>query len=68
MSSSLSTARPCEAQASHGAILLFLPLALMSALLNSSVPTPLYPHYQQALALSDVSLTLIYGGYAAGVL
>jgi MFS family permease len=68
MSSSLSTARPCEAQASHGAILLFLPLALMSALLNSSVPTPLYPHYQQVLALSDVSLTLIYGGYAAGVL
>ena len=38
------------------------------AMLNSSVPTPLYPHYQQMLALSDVSLTLIYGGYAAGVL
>jgi MFS family permease len=61
MSSPLSGARP-------GAILWFLPLALMSALLNSSVPTPLYPHYQQVLALSDVSLTLIYGGYAGGVL
>ncbi len=61
MSSPLSGARP-------GVILWFLPLALMSALLNSSVPTPLYPHYQQVLALSDVSLTLIYGGYAAGVL
>ena len=36
----------------------------MSALLNSSVPTPLYPHYQAALALSDLGLSLIYGGYA----
>uniref|UniRef100_UPI0021A99176 MFS transporter n=1 Tax=Aeromonas dhakensis TaxID=196024 RepID=UPI0021A99176 len=68
MSSSLCTAAPAAAATSHRAILLFLPLALMSALLNSSVPTPLYPHYQQALALSDVSLTLIYGGYAGGVL
>ena len=68
MSSPLSTPGPCQSGAAHGAILLFLPLALMSALLNSSVPTPLYPHYQQMLALSDVSLTLIYGGYAAGVL
>lgn len=68
MSSPLSTPGPCESGAAHGAILLFLPLALMSALLNSSVPAPLYPHYQQMLALSDVSLTLIYGGYAAGVL
>ena len=68
MSSSLCTAAPSAAATSHRAILLFLPLALMSALLNSSVPTPLYPHYQQALALSDVSLTLIYGGYAGGVL
>ncbi len=63
----LCAAAPSAAATSHRAILLFLPLALMSALLNSSVP-PLYPHYQQALALSDVSLTLIYGGYAGGVL
>lgn len=68
MSSSLCAAAPAAAATSHRAILLFLPLALMSALLNSSVPTPLYPHYQQVLALSDVSLTLIYGGYAGGVL
>ncbi|VTR49075.1 Uncharacterised protein [Serratia fonticola] len=40
----------------------------MSALLNSSAPTPLYPLYQQQLALTSVSLTLIYGAYAAGVL
>ena len=53
---------------SHFAILLFLALALMSALLNSSAPTPLYPLYQHELALSSVSLTVIYGAYAAGVL
>lgn len=53
---------------SPGAIVLFLALALMSALLNSSAPTPLYPLYQQQLALTSVNLTLIYGAYAAGVL
>ena len=40
----------------------------MSALLNSSAPTPLYPLYQQQFALSSVSLTVVYGAYAAGVL
>ncbi|BEN31363.1 TPA: MFS transporter [Serratia marcescens] len=57
-----------NAQASRMGILLFLALALMSALLNSSAPTPLYPLYQQQLALSSVSLTVVYGAYAAGVL
>ncbi|MDX7922190.1 MFS transporter [Aeromonas media] len=66
---------PCAPTAAHGSevdvrprLLGFLALALMSALLNSSVPTPLYPHYQAALALSDLGLSLIYGGYAGGVL
>ncbi|HDJ1439549.1 TPA: MFS transporter, partial [Serratia rubidaea] len=54
--------------ASHFAILLFLALALMSALLNSSAPTPLYPLYQHELGLTSVSLTIIYGAYAGGVL
>ncbi|KFF78531.1 MFS transporter, partial [Serratia marcescens] len=61
-------AAPQNAQASGRTILLFLALALMSALLNSSAPTPLYPLYQQQLTLSSVSLTVIYGAYAAGVL
>ncbi|QXX95240.1 MFS transporter [Serratia marcescens] len=61
-------AAPQNAQASRRTILLFLALALMSALLNSSVPTPLYPLYQQHFALSSVSLTVVYGAYAAGVL
>ncbi|HGM5493112.1 TPA: MFS transporter [Serratia fonticola] len=57
-----------NARSSSRAIVLFLALSLMSALLNSSAPTPLYPLYQQQLALTSVSLTLIYGAYAAGVL
>ncbi|HBB6709117.1 TPA: MFS transporter [Serratia marcescens] len=62
------SAAPQNAQASRRTILLFLALALMSALLNSSAPTPLYPLYQQQFALSSVSLTVVYGAYAAGVL
>ncbi|MFZ1874467.1 MAG: MFS transporter [Chania sp.] len=57
-----------DSSSSRFAILLFLALALMSALLNSSAPTPLYPLYQHELALTSVSMTVIYGAYAAGVL
>jgi MFS family permease len=71
MSSSLNveqlTSRP-SAGKSHFAILLFLSMALMAALLNSSAPTPLYPLYQQHLGLKTISLTIIYGAYAGGVL
>jgi MFS family permease len=49
-------------------ILLFIASALMSALLNSTAPTPLYPVYQQQLGLTSVNLTIIYGAYAGGVL
>lgn len=48
--------------------LCFIALALVAALLNSSAPTPLYPLYQQQLGLTAVSLTIIYGAYAGGVL
>ncbi|MEA9435859.1 MFS transporter, partial [Aeromonas caviae] len=66
---SVSSVPACEpGQVVHPRLRWFLSLALMSALLNSSVPTPLYPHYQAALALSDLGLSLIYGGYAGGVL
>lgn len=66
---SVSSVPVCEpGQVVHPRLRWFLSLALMSALLNSSVPTPLYPHYQAALALSDLGLSLIYGGYAGGVL
>lgn len=49
-------------------VLCFIALALVAALLNSSAPTPLYPLYQLQLGLTAVSLTVIYGAYAAGVL
>jgi len=55
-------------QSSRKTVLLFLAIALMAALLNSSAPTPLYPLYQHQLGLTSVSLTIIYGAYAAGVL
>lgn len=48
--------------------LLCLTLALMVALMNSSVPTPLYPIYKEHLQLSAVDLTYIFGVYGAGVL
>ncbi|KQN42932.1 MFS transporter [Rouxiella silvae] len=67
MSDSLAI-NEAPARTSHFAILLFLALALMAALLNSSAPTPLYPLYQHELGLTAVSLTIIYGAYAAGVL
>lgn len=70
MSDGLAVDQATRANAgpSSRAIVLFLALALLSALLNSSAPTPLYPLYQQQLALTSVSLTLVYGAYAAGVL
>lgn len=55
-------------QSSGKSVLMFLAMALMAALLNSSAPTPLYPLYQHELGLTSVSLTIIYGAYAAGVL
>ncbi|WP_025128976.1 MFS transporter [Pseudomonas sp. PH1b] len=48
--------------------LVFLTLSLMVSLMNSSVPTPLYPFYKQQLQLSAVELTLIFGVYGVGVL
>lgn len=48
---SVSSVPACEqGQVVHSRLRWFLSLALMSALLNSSVPTPLYPHYQAALS------------------
>ncbi|MFC6299444.1 MFS transporter [Pseudomonas sp. CCM 7893] len=48
--------------------LFFLALSLMVSLMNSSAPTPLYPSFQEALHLSAVDLTFIFGSYGAGVL
>ncbi|QHB32053.1 MFS transporter [Yersinia canariae] len=69
MSEGLTRTAPVSHSAvSYFSVLFFIALALTAALLNSSAPTPLYPLYQQHLALTSVSLTLVYGAYAAGVL
>ncbi|MGY2313306.1 MFS transporter [Pseudomonas sp. SDO5522_S412] len=54
----------------HGSkgLLFFLALSLTAALMNSSVPTPLYPFYQEHLQINAVDLTFIFGAYGAGVL
>ncbi|CNE13278.1 multidrug resistance protein [Yersinia nurmii] len=65
---SLGVAPVAHSAARYFPVLCFLALALTAALLNSSVPTPLYPLYQQQLGLSSVSLTMVYAAYAAGVL
>lgn len=47
--------------ADHKPILFFLALSLVTALINSSAPTPLYPYYQDRFGLSSTMLSVIYG-------
>ncbi|MGO1297115.1 MAG: MFS transporter [Vibrio sp.] len=54
--------------ADHKPILFFLALSLVTALINSSASTPLYPYYQDRFGLSSTMLSVIYGAYAAGVI
>lgn len=46
----------------------FIALAITSALLGSSVPSPLYPHYQQIWQLSSSFVSAVFAIYAIGVL
>ncbi|AZE50323.1 Putative drug efflux protein [Pseudomonas chlororaphis] len=48
--------------------LLFLAITLLSFLAASSVPTPMYHLYQEALQFSSATLTLIFGVYALSLL
>lgn len=45
-----------------------LTIVLFFILLNSVSPTPLYPLYQETLALSNLDLTFIFSSYGFGVL
>ncbi|WP_218834748.1 MFS transporter [Burkholderia ubonensis] len=49
-------------------IMAFLALALLTALLNSSAPTPLYPLYQKQYDLRAIDLTFVFAAYGGGVL
>ncbi|WP_420226332.1 MFS transporter [Pigmentiphaga litoralis] len=46
----------------------FVALAIASALLGSSVPSPLYPHYQEIWQLSSSFVSAVFATYAIGVL
>jgi hypothetical protein len=43
-------------------IIFFLSLSLITALINSSVPTPLYPYYKEIFKLSATMVSVVYGG------
>jgi MFS family permease len=43
-------------------------LAFLVVMFGTTLPTPLYPLYQQQFALSEMMVTIIYGVYAAGVI
>lgn len=42
--------------------------AFAAAMVGTTLPTPLYPLYRQQLAISNLTITVIYAVYAAGVL
>lgn len=43
-------------------------LTFVIAMLGTTLPTPLYPGYQQAFGISEVMVTVIYAVYALGVI
>jgi len=43
-------------------------LAFLVVMFGTTLPTPLYPLYQQQFALSEMLVTIIYAVYAAGVI
>ena len=42
--------------------------AFASAMLGTTLPTPLYPHYEQQFRFGPLTVTLVYAAYAVGVL
>ncbi|MGE7957196.1 MFS transporter [Pseudomonas sp. NPDC089530] len=57
-----------DSSLSNHSRLLFLAITLLSFLAASSVPTPMYYLYQEALRFSSATLTLIFGVYALSLL
>src|SRR3954453_16311367 len=43
-------------------------LALAVAMLGTTLPTPLYPLYQERYGFSELTITVIFAVYAAGVI
>ncbi|AZD31103.1 MFS transporter [Pseudomonas chlororaphis] len=57
-----------DSSLSNRSRLLFLAITLLGFLAASSVPTPMYHLYQEALQFSSATLTLIFGVYALSLL
>lgn len=56
-------------QPAHRAASFVLDASILAALLAaSSAPTPLYPHYQDAWALSALTITVVFGAYSLTLL
>ncbi|MFH9067564.1 MFS transporter [Streptomyces coeruleorubidus] len=56
-------------QATHRAASFVLDASILAALLAaSSAPTPLYPHYQDAWALSALTITVVFSAYSLTLL
>ncbi|WP_262927221.1 MFS transporter [Phytohalomonas tamaricis] len=47
---------------------LLVAFAFLIAMLGTTLPTPLYPLYQQRLGLSELMITVIFAAYAVGVI
>jgi MFS family permease len=52
----------------YGAGFWLIALAFLTAMAFSTVPTPLYPLYQARLGFSTFVVTIVFAGYAVGVL
>lgn len=66
MSSTLMVARPAP-RLGHGTGFWVVAAAFLLALAFSTVPTPLYPLYQQRDGFPTVVITVVFAAYALGV-
>jgi predicted MFS family arabinose efflux permease len=57
-----------SARLSSGAAFYLLASVTVSFLAGSSLPTPMYPLYQSLWGLSPMTITVVFGAYALGVL
>lgn len=51
-----------------GTALWFTAFAFAAVMLGTTLPTPLYPHYERGFGFGPLTVTLVYAAYAVGVL
>lgn len=62
----MSTSQPTQARSAS--IFLGAALAFMTTMMGTTLPTPLYPIYRDAMGFSQLMVTVIFAVYAAGVI